>query len=215
MLIFFLEGTAASGFGIAVSAACPNEKLMLALAPALTIIFILFGGFYINTASIPRWLFWYVRVDFYLTCLLRPLIWQNKDAKRHALGLTYANLLKQHFRYYSMALLGCISVTCLTHMDIPFKKNMSQIITAHHYSCVRHSHPFMALSTPYVPFCCLFCCKTSSATVYLKYAVGFMNSYITSPWMIIDIEDCWKTFVRGWGVGGGAKVWFKPIRYGI
>ena len=31
-----------------------NEKVALALAPALTIIFVLFGGFYANTNTIPK-----------------------------------------------------------------------------------------------------------------------------------------------------------------
>ena len=35
-----------------------SEKVAFALAPAITIILILFGGYYINSQSIPRWLFW-------------------------------------------------------------------------------------------------------------------------------------------------------------
>ena len=39
-------------------AACKNEKVAMALAPAITVILILFGGFYVNEDTIPVWLRW-------------------------------------------------------------------------------------------------------------------------------------------------------------
>lgn len=56
--ILIVEGLAAQGLGIAVSAGSRNEKVALALAPAITIILILFGGFYVNEGTIPDWLSW-------------------------------------------------------------------------------------------------------------------------------------------------------------
>jgi len=56
--ILIVEGLAAQGLGIAVSAGSPNEKVALAIAPAVTVILILFGGFYINEDTIPVWLSW-------------------------------------------------------------------------------------------------------------------------------------------------------------
>lgn len=53
-----MEGLAAQGLGIAISAGCKNEKIALALAPAVTVILILFGGFYIDANAIPDWLGW-------------------------------------------------------------------------------------------------------------------------------------------------------------
>lgn len=56
--ILILEGLASQGLGIAVSAGSKNEKVALALAPAITVILILFGGFYVNEGTIPEWLSW-------------------------------------------------------------------------------------------------------------------------------------------------------------
>lgn len=56
--LLILEGLAAQGLGIAISAGCKNEKIALALAPAITVILILFGGFYIDADAIPDWLGW-------------------------------------------------------------------------------------------------------------------------------------------------------------
>ena len=35
-----------------------NEKVAFAVAPGVTIILILFGGFYVNSSTIPAWLRW-------------------------------------------------------------------------------------------------------------------------------------------------------------
>ncbi|KAL4452063.1 hypothetical protein ABPG75_007725 [Micractinium tetrahymenae] len=52
------EGLAGQGLGVAISAAAPNEKVALALAPTITIVLMLFGGFYLNSATIPAVLRW-------------------------------------------------------------------------------------------------------------------------------------------------------------
>ena len=59
--ILIVEGLAAQGLGVAVSAGARNEKVALAIAPAITVILILFGGFYVNEGTIPVWLSWYVQ----------------------------------------------------------------------------------------------------------------------------------------------------------
>jgi ABC-type multidrug transport system permease subunit len=56
--LLIVEGLAAQGLGVAVSAGAKNEKVALAIAPAITVILILFGGFYVNEATIPVWLRW-------------------------------------------------------------------------------------------------------------------------------------------------------------
>ena len=42
------QALAAQGLGTAVSAACKNEKIALAIAPAITTCLMLFGGFYVS-----------------------------------------------------------------------------------------------------------------------------------------------------------------------
>ena len=56
--LLIVEGLAAQGFGICISAVCPNEKVAFAIAPAITIVLILVGGFYVNQDAIPVWISW-------------------------------------------------------------------------------------------------------------------------------------------------------------
>ena len=56
--LLIVEGLAAQGFGICISAVCPNEKVAFAIAPAITIVLILVGGFYVNQDAIPPWISW-------------------------------------------------------------------------------------------------------------------------------------------------------------
>jgi hypothetical protein len=49
--ILIVEGLASQGLGVAVSAGAPNERVAMALAPAITIVMILFGGFYVNEGA--------------------------------------------------------------------------------------------------------------------------------------------------------------------
>ncbi|KAK9806141.1 hypothetical protein WJX72_003105 [[Myrmecia] bisecta] len=62
--IHLLQAFAAQALGIAVSAAANSEKTAQVAAPGITVIFILFGGFYINSASIPVWLAWIRYISF-------------------------------------------------------------------------------------------------------------------------------------------------------
>ncbi|PSC71035.1 ABC ATP-binding isoform 2 [Micractinium conductrix] len=52
------EGLTGQGLGTALSAACKDEKVALAVAPVITTMLMLFGGFYANTATIPAVLRW-------------------------------------------------------------------------------------------------------------------------------------------------------------
>jgi ABC-type multidrug transport system ATPase subunit/ABC-type multidrug transport system permease subunit len=56
--IVICEGLAAQGLGVAISAAVPEEKIALAIAPMITVILMLFGGFYANVQTIPAVLRW-------------------------------------------------------------------------------------------------------------------------------------------------------------
>lgn len=56
--ILIVEGLAAQGMGVCISAVAPNEKVASALAPAITVILILVGGFYVNEATVPDWIGW-------------------------------------------------------------------------------------------------------------------------------------------------------------
>lgn len=56
--LLIVEGLTAQGFGICISAVCPNEKVSFALAPAITVVLILVGGFYVNQDAVPVWISW-------------------------------------------------------------------------------------------------------------------------------------------------------------
>jgi hypothetical protein len=49
--IIILAGLTSQALGVAVSAGAPNEKVALAIAPSITVILILFGGFYANAET--------------------------------------------------------------------------------------------------------------------------------------------------------------------
>lgn len=56
--IAVLIGNTAASFGYLVSAAVPSVTAALAIAPALMIPFLLFGGFFLNSGSTPDYLIW-------------------------------------------------------------------------------------------------------------------------------------------------------------
>lgn len=56
--LVLLLSLASQGLGVAISAATKNEKIAIALAPMVTVILILFGGFYVSVDSIPPVLRW-------------------------------------------------------------------------------------------------------------------------------------------------------------
>ncbi len=56
--ILILEGLSAQALGVAISASCDSEKSAMALAPAVTVVLMLFGGFYVNEGTIPAAIRW-------------------------------------------------------------------------------------------------------------------------------------------------------------
>lgn len=56
--ILTLESFAATALGLAVGAAAPTPDAAAAIGPALSVVFLLFGGYYVNAASVPRALRW-------------------------------------------------------------------------------------------------------------------------------------------------------------
>ncbi|KAI7840285.1 hypothetical protein COHA_006067 [Chlorella ohadii] len=53
-----LLALASQALGVAVSAACPSEKVAFAVAPGITVILMLLGGFLVTYDSIPVWIRW-------------------------------------------------------------------------------------------------------------------------------------------------------------
>jgi hypothetical protein len=54
-----LESFAASALGLAVSAAAPSSEAAVAMGPAVMVLFIVFGGYYVNPENVPacfRWI---------------------------------------------------------------------------------------------------------------------------------------------------------------
>ena len=50
--------------GLAVGAAAPSADAAMAIGPAVTVIFIVFGGVYVSGGGVPRWLRWVPRASF-------------------------------------------------------------------------------------------------------------------------------------------------------
>lgn len=58
-----LESFSSTALGLAVGAAAPTANAALALGPAVMVVFIVFGGVYVNAASVPRVLRWVPRAS--------------------------------------------------------------------------------------------------------------------------------------------------------
>merc|ERR1719295_2159218 len=56
LMLTVLISLTAIGLGLAVGACAPNIDAANALAPLIMVLMILFGGFYINSDSIPVWI---------------------------------------------------------------------------------------------------------------------------------------------------------------
>lgn len=56
--ILTLESFTATALGLAVGAAAPTPDAAAAIGPALSVVFLLFGGYYVNAKSVPRPLRW-------------------------------------------------------------------------------------------------------------------------------------------------------------
>lgn len=62
-----------------ISAAVPNEKVAFAVAPALLVTLMLFGGFYANQDTIPVWLSWIRFVSFLFYAFSGLMVNEFKD----------------------------------------------------------------------------------------------------------------------------------------
>eukprot|EP00271_Cylindrocystis_brebissonii_P011691 TRINITY_DN29600_c0_g1_i1.p1 TRINITY_DN29600_c0_g1~~TRINITY_DN29600_c0_g1_i1.p1 ORF type:complete len:676 (+),score=133.03 TRINITY_DN29600_c0_g1_i1:262-2289(+) len=58
-LVAVLEFTAMNAVGLMVSSIAPTAQVALALGPLCTVVFMLFGGFYVNLNNIPVWIRWF------------------------------------------------------------------------------------------------------------------------------------------------------------
>lgn len=58
ILITVILSNTAQALGFVLSAGTPNQNVTLAIAPLLTTLLMLFGGFYINAANIPPYFIW-------------------------------------------------------------------------------------------------------------------------------------------------------------
>ncbi len=56
--ILTLESFSSAALGLGVGAAAPSTEAALAIGPAVMVLFIVFGGFYVNSSNVPRALRW-------------------------------------------------------------------------------------------------------------------------------------------------------------
>lgn len=77
--ISILVSNAAASFGYVISTAVPSTTAGLAIAPALMIPFLLFGGFFLNSGSTPDYLVWlkYISWFFYGNEILVVNQWED------------------------------------------------------------------------------------------------------------------------------------------
>lgn len=61
LVVAVLEFTAMNATGLLVSSIAPTPQIALALGPLSTVIFMLFGGFYVNLNHIPVWIRWFTK----------------------------------------------------------------------------------------------------------------------------------------------------------
>ncbi|KAK9866000.1 hypothetical protein WJX84_002019 [Apatococcus fuscideae] len=64
MGLLTLESFVSSSLGLAVGAVAPSTEAALAMGPAVILIFVVFGGYYVNDKSVPRALQWIPRTSF-------------------------------------------------------------------------------------------------------------------------------------------------------
>lgn len=65
LLISFVMSVTAQSFGQLISAIAPKPEVALALAPVVTTLMMLFGGFYMNVANIPVYFIWLYWISFF------------------------------------------------------------------------------------------------------------------------------------------------------
>ena len=61
--ILTLESFTSSSLGLAVGAVAPSPDAAQAIGPGVMVLFIVFGGFYVNSATVPRVLRWVPRAS--------------------------------------------------------------------------------------------------------------------------------------------------------
>ncbi|KAK9792241.1 hypothetical protein WJX73_003742 [Symbiochloris irregularis] len=61
--ILTLESFTSSSLGLAVGAVAPSPDAAMAIGPGVMVLFIVFGGFYVNSATVPRVLRWVPRAS--------------------------------------------------------------------------------------------------------------------------------------------------------
>lgn len=86
--VSILISNAAASFGYVISTAAPSTTAALAIAPALMIPFLLFGGFFLNSGSTPDYLIWlkYISWFYYGNEMLVVNQWEDVDNIRCSSG---------------------------------------------------------------------------------------------------------------------------------
>ncbi|XP_062574757.1 protein white-like [Saccostrea cucullata] len=65
MGVAIVVANTAASFGYVVSAAAPTVTAAIGIAPAIMIPLLLFGGFFLNSGSIPDWLIWFKYLSWF------------------------------------------------------------------------------------------------------------------------------------------------------
>ncbi len=78
--IILLASNTAISMGYLISTAVPSVDVALAVAPVVILPFLLFGGLFVNTASIPDWLAWaeYISWFRYAFNACAEIVWDDK-----------------------------------------------------------------------------------------------------------------------------------------
>jgi len=65
LLILILMALTAQALGLVISAGVPSTDVAMAIAPLLTTVLMLFGGFYINVSNIPVYFIWIYYISIF------------------------------------------------------------------------------------------------------------------------------------------------------
>ncbi|XP_024082365.1 protein white isoform X2 [Cimex lectularius] len=65
VVVMVLVGNISTALGYFISCACASISVALSLAPPIVIPFLLFGGFFLNTGSIPNYLSWFQYLSWF------------------------------------------------------------------------------------------------------------------------------------------------------
>jgi hypothetical protein len=75
--IVMVEAFAASAMGLTVGAIAPSTEAALALGPSLMTVFIVFGGYYVNSENTPTIFRWIPEVSLIRWYVISPLHERN------------------------------------------------------------------------------------------------------------------------------------------